>query len=257
MPAIALRSIDTLRGPSAADLVFGELYGGSSSGDLPPGARLSEPDVARQMGVSRQPVRDAFYRLSKLGLVQSGRSGPRSSPHLRGGGAPGAVHPHRARDRDRARRGRRPRPTRPSPSSTRTARRRRRRAVAADDRMRFHALDDEFHEAICAASGHDFAWALIRENKAHMDRVRWLSLAFGAQARSRTTSASSPRCATAIPTPPPTRCAPTSAASSTFSPRSAASIRRCSRPNAPELAAWPGPARPRGPVLGCNLQPAD
>jgi DNA-binding GntR family transcriptional regulator len=28
--------------------------------------------------------------------------------------------------------------------------------------------------------GYGFAWTLIRESKAQMDRVRWLSLAFGA-----------------------------------------------------------------------------
>ena len=43
------------------------------------------------------------------------------------------------------------------------------------------ALDDEFHRRVCALSGHEFAWSLIREKKAHMDRVRFLSLSFGAQ----------------------------------------------------------------------------
>ena len=37
--------------------------------ELPPGARLSEADVARAAGVSRQPVRDAFWRLSRLGFL--------------------------------------------------------------------------------------------------------------------------------------------------------------------------------------------
>jgi DNA-binding GntR family transcriptional regulator len=55
-------------------------------------------------------------------------------------------------------------------------------AVAAGERERFHALDDEFHRQICALSGHEYAWALIREQKAHMDRVRFMSLSFGAQA---------------------------------------------------------------------------
>ena len=54
-------------------------------------------------------------------------------------------------------------------------------AVAAEDREGFHALDDEFHRRICALDGHEFAWTLIREKKAHMDRVRFLSLSFGAR----------------------------------------------------------------------------
>ncbi|WP_429941000.1 FCD domain-containing protein [Agrobacterium vitis] len=51
----------------------------------------------------------------------------------------------------------------------------------AGDKMLFHELDDEFHRQICKMSGHEFAWALIRDSKAHMDRIRYLSLAFGAQ----------------------------------------------------------------------------
>ena len=55
-------------------------------------------------------------------------------------------------------------------------------AVAAEDRERFHGLDDAFHRRICELAGVDFAWTVVRENKAHMDRVRFLSLSFGAQA---------------------------------------------------------------------------
>ena len=54
-------------------------------------------------------------------------------------------------------------------------------AVKARERVLFHALDDEFHRMICDATNLAFAWTVIREHKAHMDRVRYLSLAFGAQ----------------------------------------------------------------------------
>jgi GntR family transcriptional regulator, rspAB operon transcriptional repressor len=37
--------------------------------DLPPGTRISEAEVAQQYGVSRQPVREAFIRLSNYGLL--------------------------------------------------------------------------------------------------------------------------------------------------------------------------------------------
>jgi DNA-binding GntR family transcriptional regulator len=39
------------------------------SGDLAPGTHLNERDIARQMGVSRVPVREAFRRLSYEGLI--------------------------------------------------------------------------------------------------------------------------------------------------------------------------------------------
>lgn len=62
--------IALLRGPSTADLVHEELYRQIVALELPPGTRISEQEVARRIGSSRQPVRDAFYRLSKLGLLE-------------------------------------------------------------------------------------------------------------------------------------------------------------------------------------------
>ena len=38
--------------------------------ELPPGARLSEADIAQRYGVSRQPVREALIALSAVGLVE-------------------------------------------------------------------------------------------------------------------------------------------------------------------------------------------
>ncbi len=54
---------------TAADQVFEALYRQVVTLVLPPGARLSEVEVARAAGVSRQPVRDAFWRLSQLGFL--------------------------------------------------------------------------------------------------------------------------------------------------------------------------------------------
>ena len=54
-------------------------------------------------------------------------------------------------------------------------------AVEAGDKLGFHALDDEFHRLICEFTDLLFAWTVIKEHKAHMDRVRYLSLSFGAQ----------------------------------------------------------------------------
>ena len=54
-------------------------------------------------------------------------------------------------------------------------------AVAADARERFHALDDAFHRRIGELAGVGYVWGLVRENKAHTDRVRLLSLTSGAE----------------------------------------------------------------------------
>ncbi|WP_288950599.1 FCD domain-containing protein, partial [uncultured Paracoccus sp.] len=44
----------------------------------------------------------------------------------------------------------------------------------------FHELDDQFHHDICAASGLEFVWTLVKDNKGHMDRARYLSLSYNA-----------------------------------------------------------------------------
>lgn len=146
--------------------------------DLAPGAKISEAEIAKALDVSRQPVREAFFRLSQAGLL--------------------LVRPQRA--------------TTVAPISERdvfqaqfvrlaleTAIMRRaafvlsdadhaavealiaaqKTAMEAGDRLRFHGLDDEMHRQIAERSGCGFAWGLIREQKVMMDRVRYLSLAFG------------------------------------------------------------------------------
>jgi DNA-binding GntR family transcriptional regulator len=57
---------DTAVGPSStADLVRSMIV----RGDYAPGERLGEAELARQLGVSRTPVREALRRLSAEGLV--------------------------------------------------------------------------------------------------------------------------------------------------------------------------------------------
>ena len=167
------------RPPTAADAIFEALYRQIVTVELPPGTRLSEVEVARQAGVSRQPVRDAFWRLSKAGLVLVRPQRATTVTQI----SPGAVR--------RARFIR----TAIEVETLMVARQRfgpaefaeldgivadQADAAAADARERFHALDDAFHERIGALAGVAFVWGLVRENKAHTDRVRLLSLSSGA-----------------------------------------------------------------------------
>ena len=69
MVDLQLPAIEPVGRPSVADHVFDELRREILTLELAPGTKLSEVEVATQMGVSRQPVRDAFYRLSKLGFL--------------------------------------------------------------------------------------------------------------------------------------------------------------------------------------------
>ncbi|SDV48728.1 GntR family transcriptional regulator [Chitinasiproducens palmae] len=52
-----------------ADSVLSRLREGIMAGDLAPGAKISEPEVARRLGVSRAPLREALRRLEERGLV--------------------------------------------------------------------------------------------------------------------------------------------------------------------------------------------
>jgi DNA-binding GntR family transcriptional regulator len=55
---------------SLADQVYERLRRSIVSGELPPEARIVELDIARQMGTSQGPVREALQRLEREGLVQ-------------------------------------------------------------------------------------------------------------------------------------------------------------------------------------------
>jgi DNA-binding GntR family transcriptional regulator len=52
-----------------AEQLFRRLSDAIVSGELPPGAKLSEPVLARQYGVSRGPLREALHRLQERHLV--------------------------------------------------------------------------------------------------------------------------------------------------------------------------------------------
>ena len=165
---------------TVSDQLFETLYRQIVTVALPPGTRLSEVEVARSAGVSRQPVRDAFWRLSTLGLL--------------------LVRPQRATTVTRIATGAVMRArfirTAIEVETLQLAVERfgaaefgaldailaaQAQAVAADARERFHALDDAFHRRIAELAGVGYVWGLVRENKAHTDRVRLLSLTSGAE----------------------------------------------------------------------------
>ncbi len=64
-----LKVADALGTRTTTDIVFDQLHEEISTLRLLPGARISEADIANKLGVSRQPVRDAFNRLGNMGLL--------------------------------------------------------------------------------------------------------------------------------------------------------------------------------------------
>src|ERR1700752_1053320 len=69
-PATPLRLGASERGASIADQVFRTLRSSIVTMRLTPATALSEQDIAGRLKVSRQPVREAFIKLSEIGLVR-------------------------------------------------------------------------------------------------------------------------------------------------------------------------------------------
>ena len=59
-------SVDTT---DLVDLVEAQLTRAIVDGKLPPGSRIVEADIARRMGISRAPVREAARRLERQGVL--------------------------------------------------------------------------------------------------------------------------------------------------------------------------------------------
>ncbi len=62
--------LDLLRSVTLSGLVEEEILRGIKSGELTVGAKLNEIDLAKRLGVSRSPVREAFRALEEAGLVR-------------------------------------------------------------------------------------------------------------------------------------------------------------------------------------------
>jgi DNA-binding GntR family transcriptional regulator len=140
-----------------------------------PGEMLSEQDIATRFGVSRQPVREAFIKLSEAGLVrvlpQRGTlvvkislAAVEDARFIRE-----AVECAVAREAaSRADAG--------VAASLAESLARQRRAARAKDLEGFFALDEEFHRLLAEGAGRPSAWRIVEDVKPQMDRMRFLSM---------------------------------------------------------------------------------
>lgn len=142
---------------------------------LLPGESVSEADVSKLLGISRQPVREAFIKLSDLGLLEIrpqrgtfivliSRRDVESAQFMRE-----ALEVALIRKATQS----------GSPELVEELQRiieRQELACRHKDNTEFLRLDEAFHNTI--ANGVDCAlgWRLVSEMKVQMDRVRFLSL---------------------------------------------------------------------------------
>jgi DNA-binding GntR family transcriptional regulator len=66
----ALEGADPIRSYTVADLAYERIRGLVLSGELAPGTRLGQVELAERLGISRTPVREALRRLGGEGLVE-------------------------------------------------------------------------------------------------------------------------------------------------------------------------------------------
>ena len=137
---------------------------------LRPGNLLSEAEVARQLGVSRQPVREAFIKLSENGLV---RVLPQRGTFVVKISAKSVTDARFVREavecaiarRDSEGIGK----TQLDDLRAILAEQRK----AARDPETFFVLDEAFHRGLANAADCAYAWKVIEEAEAQMDRVRF------------------------------------------------------------------------------------
>lgn len=160
---------------TTTDLVFDHLYDEIVSLTLLPGTKISEVDVARRFGVSRQPVHDAFNRLENQDLLLIR---PQKATRVRGFSMQRIAQARFVRmavelevirracsiwDDTRA-------------DKLEQNLERQQQALKNAQKEKFHQLDYQFHKLICELSDCLLAYKTIEECKKKVDRLCMLSL---------------------------------------------------------------------------------
>ena len=142
---------------------------------LRPGEMLSEQEIATRFGVSRQPVREAFIKLSEAGLIQVlpqrgsqvvkiSRSAVEDAHFIREAVECAVVREASIRV------------TREAVAVLNDSIARQRRAAKTKDAVGFFALDEEFHKLLAEFAGRPSAWRVVEDVKPQMDRVRFIDM---------------------------------------------------------------------------------
>ena len=157
----------------AAGRAYQWLRGRIVSAQLAPGSRLSEQDIATEIGVSRTPVHQAVCKLADERLIdvrpRAGTYVSRVVPAaleeaLLVRGALELMVAEKAAERASTE----------AIAGLRAVLARQVEAANASDVERFRELGDVFHAELANAAGLPGVWALVRLPKTHLDRYRAL-----------------------------------------------------------------------------------
>lgn len=145
---------------------------------LAPGQALSEKEIADTFSVSRQPVREAFIRLSEAGLVEVK---PQRGTYVVKISQRAVLEARFVREAVEV-----------SVVKLAAAKgldsdvlidlhdllARQRRCIEPNDNDRFYRLDEAFHRTLSLGVKQYAAWKVIEEVRAQLDRVRYLSVPY-------------------------------------------------------------------------------
>ena len=160
---------------STADIVFDQLFEEIVTLVLLPGTKISEAEIARRFGVSRQPIRDAFRRLGNLDLL---KIRPQRATVVRRFSLEEIENTRFLRcaidleviERACARWDAQ------SAQALAENMAQQQEALQASDTVRFHDLDYDFHKLICDKANLPMAFETIKACKRQVDRLCVLSL---------------------------------------------------------------------------------
>ena len=143
---------------------------------LAPGRALSEKEIADTFSVSRQPVREAFIRLSEAGLVEVK---PQRGTYVVKISQQAVLEARFVREaievavvKLAAKKGIEPSVLK----ELHDLLERQRRCLEPHDYDRFYHLDEAFHRTLSLGVRQQAAWKVIEEVRAQLDRVRYLSV---------------------------------------------------------------------------------
>ncbi len=153
-----------------ANQVFEQLYQDIVSLKLLPGTKLSEAEVARKFGVSPQPVRDAFHRLSSIDLLYVR---PQRATKVRGFSLSRIEKARFIRLAVELEVSRRACEIWDKPRAVTLQRNleEQKRCVETVNPEGMQSLDYEFHRLICELGGCPGAYEAIRQQKQKMERL--------------------------------------------------------------------------------------
>lgn len=158
---------------SVVDQLYAALRAAIIDHALPPGARISEAEVAQQYGISRQPAREAFIKLANEGLLEIRPQRGTFVAKISLTDVMDARFVREAVEADIAKL----LAAAPDPVviADLLAQLTRQQDLIGGSARDFMEADEIFHRTLADAAGKSKAWEIVVAMKAQMDRVRFLS----------------------------------------------------------------------------------